>query len=62
MNVADLLDFLAAFGSSMGDNAFNPEFDFDGNGHITVTDLMHLLSQFDPFNGGQMSGKGSGGK
>jgi len=61
MNVADLLDFLACFGTSLGDTSFNGEFDFDGNGHITVSDLMHLLSQFDPM-GGTLSGKSSGGK
>lgn len=61
MNVADLLDFLACFGSMAGDINFNPDFDFNGDGKISVTDLMQLLADFDPL-GGMLSGKTSGGK
>ena len=62
MNVADLLEFLACFGTMAGDVSFNPDFDFNGDGKISVIDLMQLLADFDPFNGGSLSGKTSGGK
>ncbi len=58
MNVADLLDFLACFGTVAGDLNFNPEFDFNGDGKISVTDLMQLLANFDPINGGGLMEKG----
>lgn len=59
MNVADLLDFLACFGSVAGDLNFNPDFDFNGDGKISVIDLMELLAGFDPVNGGSLQEKGA---
>ena len=58
MNVADLLEFLAAFGTVAGESGFNAAYDFDGNGAIGVADLMHLLASFDPANGGSLMEKG----
>jgi len=51
MNVADLLDFLACFGTVVGDASYNAFYDFDGNGNIGVSDLMQLLADFDPLGG-----------
>lgn len=41
-----LLEFLAAFGTSVGDAGFNAAVDFNGDGHITVYDLFDLLANY----------------
>ena len=58
MNVADLLDLLACFGTMVGDSGFNPAWDLDGNGNIGVSDLLQFLEDFDPVNGGSLLPKG----
>ena len=58
MNVADLLEFLSCFGTVVGESGYDAAFDFDGNGSIGVWDLMQLLAQFDPVNGGSLMEKG----
>lgn len=58
MNVADLLEFLAAFGTFIGDTGYNAAYDFDSSGAITSADLLEFLAQFDPFSGGLKLGKG----
>ncbi len=58
MNVADLLDLLACFGTVVGDAGYNPVWDLDGNGNIGVSDLLQLLEGFDPVNGGSLLPKG----
>ncbi len=52
MNIADLLDFLACFGTNAGEAGYNAIWDFDGNGNIGVSDLLKLLEQFNPIGGG----------
>ena len=52
MNVADLLDLLACFGTNAGEAGYNAIWDLDGNGNIGVSDLLMLLEQFDPMNYG----------
>jgi len=37
-----LFDFLKSLGSSKGDDNFNPNFDFDGDGYITGVDFNRL--------------------
>ena len=61
MNVADLLEFLACFGTVVGDASYNAFYDFDGNGNIGVSDLMQLLADFNPMGQGSKT-VSSGGK
>jgi len=54
MNISDLLEFLACFGTVVGESSYNVLYDFNNDGNIGVADLMQLLSEFIP--SGQSSG------
>jgi hypothetical protein len=41
-----LLDFLAAFGTSIGDAGYNAAVDFNGDGNISVQDLFMMLANW----------------
>jgi endonuclease/exonuclease/phosphatase family metal-dependent hydrolase len=46
INVTDLGNLLAAFGSATGDTAYNPTVDFNNSGTVDITDLGILLAAF----------------
>lgn len=46
VGLGDLSTLLSAFGSSVGDAAYNPAADFNGSGSIGLEDLAFLLGQF----------------
>lgn len=45
-DLADLAILLAAYGSSIGDPAYNPEVDFDADGTVGLADLSFLLADY----------------
>jgi len=45
-DVVDLLWFVDAFGSAIGDANFNPECDFNCDGYVDVVDLLFLVDGF----------------
>ena len=45
-DLADLAILLAAYGSSIGDPAYNPQVDFDADGTIGLADLSFLLADY----------------
>lgn len=46
VDLADLAEVLSSFGSSHGDDAFEPRADLDADGSIGLSDLANLLSRF----------------
>ncbi len=46
VDLADLAALLAAYGSRIGDPAYNPYTDIDGDGDIDLADLAELLAHY----------------
>lgn len=46
VDVIDLLDFIAAFGSVLGDPNYDPACDFNGDGSVDVIDLLIMVGSF----------------
>ncbi len=46
IGLGDLSTLLEAFGTSIGDAAYNPDADFDSNGSVDLADLSELLEVF----------------
>jgi hypothetical protein len=43
VDVADLAEFLGAYGSCTGEEDYNPDADFDDSGYIDLSDFAELL-------------------